>query len=64
LLPSISDVELKICYLKKINIPPGKISSILNISIQAVSMARSRMYEKITKKKGTTAKFDNLISEI
>lgn len=64
LLPSITDMELKVCYLIKINLPPSRIAAILNTSMQTISMIRSRMYEKITDEKGSTSKFDNLISKL
>ena len=64
LLPNISDIELKISYLIKIGIQPGKISLLLNTSMQNVSMSRSRMYEKITREKGAASKFDELVSQL
>ena len=64
LLPNISDLEIKISYLIKIGLQPGKISLLLNTSTQTVSMTRSRLYVKITGKKGTASKFDDLISKL
>lgn len=64
LYPLISDYELKISYLIKIGVSPGKIASILNSTMQGVTMTRNRLYEKITKEKGSTIKFDELILKL
>ena len=64
LLPSLTEMELMVSYLVKIGISPGRIAVFLNTSIQGISMTRSRMYEKITKEKGTTVKFDEFIAKL
>jgi len=64
LLPSLTEMELMVSYMIKIGISPGRIAVFLNTSIQGISMIRSRMYEKITKEKGTTLKFDEFIAKL
>ena len=64
LLPSLTEPELRVSYLIKIGILPGRIAVFLNTSIQGISMIRSRMYEKVTKEKGTTIKFDEFIAKL
>ena len=64
LLPSLTEMELMVSYLIKIGVAPGRIAVFLNTTIQGISMTRSRMYEKITKEKGTTVKFDEFISKL
>jgi hypothetical protein len=64
LLPSLTEMELMVSYLIKIGISPGRIAVFLNTSMQGISMTRSRMYEKITKEKGSTVKFDEFIAKL
>ena len=64
LLPSLTEMELMVSYLIKIGVAPGRIAVFLNTTIQGISMTRSRMYEKITKEKGTTVKFDEFIAKL
>lgn len=64
LYPAISDIEMKICYLNKLKIPVGQIASLLNMTSQAVSIARKRLYTKLTGKQGGAKEFDRLISDL
>ena len=64
LLPSLTEMELMVSYMIKIGVAPGRIAVFLNTTIQGISMTRSRMYEKITKEKGTTVKFDEFIAKL
>jgi tetratricopeptide (TPR) repeat protein len=64
LLPTITSLEIKISYLIKIGISPGRIANLLSMTGQNVSMIRSRMFEKITKTKGSSSRFDELIKKM
>lgn len=61
---SISQIELRICYLTKIKVQPTNIANILNRSTSAISMAKARLYEKLQGGKGTAPLFDNFISSL
>ena len=45
----ISQEELRICYLVKVNIPVKKIAILMNITSSGVSQCRRRLYKKLTK---------------
>lgn len=64
LYPSISEMELRICYLIKIKVPPTSIAHILKRGVSAVSMTRGRLYEKMHGQKGTASLFDNFINSL
>ena len=61
-LADVSLEEMRTCYLLKINVAPIDISSIVCKSKEAISMQRKRLYEKVTKKKGTAKDFDKFIA--
>lgn len=60
-LVSLSEVELKTCYLIKLKIPPVDIATMLFKSKAAVTMIRQRLYKKLTHKKGTAKQLDEFI---
>ena len=60
-LVSLSDVELKTCYLIKLRISPADIAVMLFKSKAAITMLRQRLYEKITRKKGTAKQLDEFV---
>lgn len=60
-LVQLSDIELKVCYLIKLEIAPVNIATMLYKSKAAISMLRQRLYEKLTHKKGTAKQFDEFI---
>lgn len=64
LCPSISKIELRICYLTKIKVQPTTIANILKRGTSAISMAKARLYEKLHGGKGTAPLFDNFIGSL
>jgi len=64
LLPKISDVELKVCCLVKIEVPATDIATIINRSRQSVTMIRKRLYNKIYGENGSTKDFDDFIIDL
>ena len=62
--PKISKDDLRLCYLVKTNISPKAIAVIFNCSPQSVTSKRTRLYEKIFKKKGNTKDFDGFIADL
>ena len=57
----LTDLELKVCYLIKIDVAPTAISALLYKSKTAISMLRKRLYKKITNKAGTPQQLDDFI---
>lgn len=62
LLPTIDITDLKLSYLKKINIPVKYIANILSLTSQGVSLKWKRLYKKITGEKESTSKMDDFIA--
>jgi len=58
---NMSDTERRICWMARMNIPPLGMATILKRSKPAISLARSRLYEKIHAVKATGAIFDEFI---
>lgn len=63
LYPSITQHELRMCYLIKANIAPSGIAKILCKSTSGVSNGRARLYQKISKQDGNGEMLDKLISD-
>lgn len=61
LYPPITEHELRLCYLIKIDIPPSGMAQILCLSTSAISNGRSRLYKKIYNKDGKGELLDKLI---
>ena len=64
LCPHLSEMELHICWLIKIQLSPKDMAQIVGRSQSAVSMARTRLYKKIHQKEGTTSDFDKFITDL
>jgi len=62
--PSISEVELQVCCLTKLDIPVSRIAVLLSMTSQAVSLNRKRLYKKLTQQEGTAKDFDKCISSL
>lgn len=63
-LANLSQTELRICYLVKLDIQPVVMANLLCKSKSAISMARNRLYTKITGEKGTSKQFDDFIQSL
>ena len=61
LVPILDISELRMCHLKKLNIPNVKIAEFLFISKSAVSKKCNRLYKKITGKDAAIHKFNEFI---
>ena len=64
LCPNLSEMELHICWLIKIQLSPKDMAQVVGRSQSAVSMARTRLYKKIHQKEGTTSDFDKFITDL
>ena len=59
--PQISEQDLQICCLTKLEIPVSRMAVLLAKTSQAISLGRKRLYKKMTGKQGTAQDFDTLI---
>ena len=64
LYPSLSESELRTCYLAKINMKRGKISDLTDRAPSTVTNTFTRLYYKIYKVKGTPQQMDELIQTL
>jgi tetratricopeptide (TPR) repeat protein len=64
LYPEIKEEDLRVCCLKKIDIPINRIADIFNKTSQGVSNQRSRLYEKLTGNKGTATDLDKFLYDL
>lgn len=66
-LHSMSDIEMRICYLLKLKVPLADIAEIVCRSKSAITLARTRLYRKLTGEKGSSKacaeKLDQMIQE-
>ena len=63
-LARLSETELRICRLVKIDVQRVEIADIIFKSKSAVTHARKRMYKKLTKTDGSAEDFDALIQDL
>lgn len=61
LYSGISEHELRICYLVKLDVSSINIGIMLFKSKAAIGMTRQRLYQKLTGKKGTAKQFNEFI---
>ena len=64
LMPQLSLLELRICYLIKSSIKVGHMAILLNRSKSTISSSRHRLYKKLTSKDGTPEEFDDFIKSM
>jgi len=63
-LLSLSEKNYRVCVLSKIQLDPSQMAVILHSSRSAISQIRSRLYQRIFHKKGSTADFDLFIQSL
>lgn len=61
-VPKLTDIELRISMLVKINVSITDIAYLVNRTKQAITVCRARLYKKITGEDGTAEMFDNWTS--
>lgn len=65
LYPKISEMELRTCFLLKLEIPLKAFPKIMNkASASAISNLRIRLYKKLFNKEGTASELDEFISDL
>ena len=57
-------IELQICYLMKISIPPTHIAIFTNRTKAAISNARTRLAKRLLGEQNSTEKLDAFISDL
>lgn len=60
-LVSMSEVEHRVCLLLKLNATPTEIASVLCRDKSSISTVRSRLYQKVFDKKGSSRDWDEFI---
>ena len=60
----LSDIEMRICWMAKMRIPPQGMANILKRPTPAISLARARLYEKLKGEKGSGKMFDVFIRNL
>ena len=63
-LYKMTDRELHVSMLTKINFKPSDIASLLNININSVASVRSRLYKKCFGKEGKAKDWDDFICNL
>lgn len=65
LYPKISEMELRTCFLLKLEIPLKAFPKIMNrASASAISNLRTRLYKKLFNKEGTASELDEFIADL
>jgi hypothetical protein len=60
-IANLSEIELRTCYLIKLNIPSVHIARMLYRGKGAITMMRRRLYTKVTRRVGTPQEFNDFI---
>lgn len=60
--PRISEKDLQICCMTKLEIPVSRMAVLFSRTSQSVSLYRKRLYTKLTNKEGSVQDFDEFIS--
>lgn len=64
LYPKLSQQELYICYLIKINLKRTIMAELLNRSVSAITNSLSRLYQKIHGEKGSAQQMEEIIQKL
>ncbi|MBQ0057003.1 MAG: hypothetical protein KBT20_05030 [Bacteroidales bacterium] len=63
-LHNMSQVEYQVCLLLKLNVTPSEIASVLCKDASSISTTRSRLYQKVFGKKGSSKDWDEFIHSL
>ena len=64
LYPKLSQQELYICYLIKINLKRTMMAELLNRSVSAITNSLARLYQKIHGEKGSAQQMEEIIQKL
>lgn len=60
----LSEIEWRVCMLIKLGFNPSEIAELTNKSLNGISSIRSRLFEKVFKKKGKSTEWDKFINSL
>ena len=60
----LTDIQMRVCWMARLRIPPKEMSIILKLTKQGVSNIRSRLYQKFLGKKGNGLMFDEFVRSL
>ena len=60
----LTDIQMRVCWMARLRIPPKEMSIILKLTKQGVSNIRSRLYMKFIGKKGNGLMFDEFVRNL
>jgi len=60
----LTEGEMRICMLQKLNFQPNEIGSILNLASNTISSTSARLYRKIKSEKGGAREWQNYINSL
>ena len=60
----MSELEYQTCLLIKLRIAPSDIAAVLSRDVSTISTVRSRLYQKVFGRKGSTKDWDDFILSI
>ena len=60
-LRNMSEIEMQVCQLLKLNVSPSDIATVLCKDKSSISSIRSRLYSKVFDKKGSSKDWDEFI---
>ena len=63
-LYNMSQVEYQVCLLLKLNVAPSEIANVLCKDTSSISSIRSRLYQKVFGKKGSSKDWDEFIHSL
>lgn len=63
-LHNMSETELRVCQLLKLNATPTEIANVLCKDTSSISSIRSRLYKKVFDKKGSSKEWDEFIHSL
>lgn len=63
-LHNMSETELQVCYLIKLNASPSEIAGVISKDASSISSIRSRLYKKVFGKKGSSKDWDEFIRSL
>ena len=60
-LYQLSPLEYQVCLLIKLRVAPSEIGTVLNRDVSTISSIRSRLYQKVFQRKGSSKEWDEFI---
>jgi hypothetical protein len=64
LYENISEIEIRMSVLVKLDVPIGDLPHLLNRAKSSVGNMRKRLYKKLTKEEGSSIDFDGFVKTL